>query len=231
MLSVTAEPDGWWYTALLPGGRRILAFHTDADLEAARSTVHIGALTARARERRALEPFLEAFRLDAGTPIGRCAAHGAWIERAVGAGWIAVGDAALACDPLSARGLFDALYTAFLGAAAVREVLAFLDGHNGEIRAKLDAGTEASYEVVDRTAVPFKRVREVLAAGGTDALLDYQSAVERMRASYLEGLHAWYGLETRWSDRPFWSRRVKCTAFVPPESQRLRNFSRPIELA
>ncbi len=42
----------------------------------------------------------------------------------------------------------------------VRETLAFLDGHNGEIWAKLDAGTAGYYELVDRTAVPFGRVVE-----------------------------------------------------------------------
>jgi flavin-dependent dehydrogenase len=186
-LSVTAEPGGWWYTVLLPGGRRILAFHTDADLDSARSTADIGGLMARARQRRALEPLVETFRLDAGTPVGRCAAHGAWIERAAGSGWIAIGDAALACDPLSARGLFNALYTAFLGAGAVREVLA---------------------------------------GGGTDALRDYQSAVDRVKEAYLEGLCAWYGLETRWTDRPFWRRRVNPAASLLPESQRMRRHPR-----
>jgi wyosine [tRNA(Phe)-imidazoG37] synthetase (radical SAM superfamily) len=46
---------------------------------------------------------------------------------------------------------------------AVRETLAFLDAHNGEIWAKLDAGTEAYYKVVDRSAVPFSRVLENVA--------------------------------------------------------------------
>jgi wyosine [tRNA(Phe)-imidazoG37] synthetase (radical SAM superfamily) len=41
---------------------------------------------------------------------------------------------------------------------AVQEALVFLDQHNGEIWAKLDAGTEAYYHLVDRTAVPFARV-------------------------------------------------------------------------
>ncbi|HUO10665.1 MAG TPA: radical SAM protein [Phycisphaerae bacterium] len=45
---------------------------------------------------------------------------------------------------------------------AVQEALAFLDRHNGEIWAKLDAGTEAYYDLVDRTAVPFSRVLENL---------------------------------------------------------------------
>jgi flavin-dependent dehydrogenase len=168
-LFVTAEPDGWWYTALVPGGRRVLAFHTDADMDAARSTVDLGGLMARAREQAALEPLLEAFRPDAGTSVSRCAAHSSWIESVAGLGWIAIGDAALACDPLSAQGLLNALYTALLGAQVVREALA---------------------------------------GGGIDALRDYQSAVDRMREAYRDLLRAWYSLETRWTDRPFWSRRV-----------------------
>jgi wyosine [tRNA(Phe)-imidazoG37] synthetase (radical SAM superfamily) len=46
--------------------------------------------------------------------------------------------------------------------ARVREALAFLDRHNGEIWGKLDAGTEEYYRVVDRSAVPFERVLENL---------------------------------------------------------------------
>lgn len=42
----------------------------------------------------------------------------------------------------------------------VRETLAFLDAHHGEIWAKLDAGTEAYYAIVDRSPVPFARVLE-----------------------------------------------------------------------
>jgi len=40
----------------------------------------------------------------------------------------------------------------------VQDVLAFLDRHHGEIWAKLDAGTENYYQLVDRTGVPFQRV-------------------------------------------------------------------------
>jgi wyosine [tRNA(Phe)-imidazoG37] synthetase (radical SAM superfamily) len=40
----------------------------------------------------------------------------------------------------------------------VREALALLDRHNGEIWAKLDAGTEAYYHLVDVTTIPFQRV-------------------------------------------------------------------------
>ncbi len=41
---------------------------------------------------------------------------------------------------------------------AVREALAVLDANNGEIWAKLEAGTEAYYRQIDRSTIPFQRV-------------------------------------------------------------------------
>jgi wyosine [tRNA(Phe)-imidazoG37] synthetase (radical SAM superfamily) len=41
---------------------------------------------------------------------------------------------------------------------AVREALTVLDVNNGEIWAKLEAGTEAYYQQIDRTTIPFRRV-------------------------------------------------------------------------
>jgi wyosine [tRNA(Phe)-imidazoG37] synthetase (radical SAM superfamily) len=42
----------------------------------------------------------------------------------------------------------------------VRDALAFLDQNNGEIWAKLDAGTQSYYQLVDRTSIPLSRVLE-----------------------------------------------------------------------
>lgn len=48
----------------------------------------------------------------------------------------------------------------------VRSALAFLDANNGEIWAKLDAGTEAYYRLIERTSIPLARVLEnILWAG------------------------------------------------------------------
>ena len=41
---------------------------------------------------------------------------------------------------------------------AVREALRLLDAHEGEIWAKLEAGTEAVYRAVDRSTIPFQRI-------------------------------------------------------------------------
>lgn len=116
-----AEPDGWWYTSPLPGRGRVVAFHTDADLPAARSIDSRESLLARAASVPALARHLAECGFQAAGPHGVCAAHGATQKAAVGETWLAVGDAALAFDPLSAQGLFNALYTGLAGAEAVHE--------------------------------------------------------------------------------------------------------------
>jgi flavin-dependent dehydrogenase len=121
---VVAEREGWWYTAVLPDDRRILAFHTDPDLPGAKATVSREQLLARAHAQAGLAPLLEATRFDADGPVRSCAAHSSWTGPAAGPGWLAVGDAALSCDPLSSQGLFNALYSAVLAAGAVDRALA-----------------------------------------------------------------------------------------------------------
>ncbi|XXT17509.1 tryptophan 7-halogenase [Sorangium sp. So ce429] len=123
---IEAEVDGWWYAAPLPEGGGLLAFHTDADLPAARAGRSAAALLDRAR---AL-PMLSALVADGGwdaASSGYCAAHGAHLDVPVGEGWIAVGDAALAFDPLAAQGLFNALYT---GLAAAETADRWLQGRS-----------------------------------------------------------------------------------------------------
>jgi flavin-dependent dehydrogenase len=133
---VESEPDGWWYTAPLPGGRRLLAFHTDADLLRA-AGVH-----RRLLERALALPSLaaELSGADTGRPgaVRTCAAHGARPGAAGGDGWLAVGDASMCFDPLSSQGLFHALYT---GLTAARAALAMLGGEaraGAEYSAALD---------------------------------------------------------------------------------------------
>jgi wyosine [tRNA(Phe)-imidazoG37] synthetase (radical SAM superfamily) len=49
---------------------------------------------------------------------------------------------------------------------AVARALECLDRHHGEIWAKLDAGTEGFYRLVERTTIPLSRVLENIAAAG-----------------------------------------------------------------
>lgn len=120
---VEATEDGWWYSAPLPGSRRVLAFHTDADLPAARIARDRRALLERTRSTRELSALLGACGFAADGACGFTAAHGASLEPCAGMAWLAAGDAALALDPLSARGLFNALLTGLAAAEAADRYL------------------------------------------------------------------------------------------------------------
>jgi flavin-dependent dehydrogenase len=166
---IEAEPDGWWYTAPLPGNRRVVAFHTDADLPSA--TVAASGPDAMLH-RVSSRAFFASVLADSGfSPNGEggfCAAHGSVLAPPVGDSWLAVGDAALGFDPLSSQGLFNALYTGLAAAWAVDRHL----------------------------------------SGDTIALRQYQSTLAAIHDAYRTHLHAWYGLERRWTRRPFWQRRL-----------------------
>lgn len=162
-----AEPEGWWYTAPLPDGRRVLAFHTDADLPVAKALDTAFKLLARAREHGGLAALLYAVDFQPVGNAGYCAAHSTWSAPVAGRGWLAVGDAALACDPLSSQGLFNALYSGLMAARALRRTM----------------------------------------AGDADGFADYRQAIGRVVEAYRAHLIAWYALESRWADDPFWVRR------------------------
>ncbi|HVJ87693.1 MAG TPA: radical SAM protein [Caulifigura sp.] len=58
--------------------------------------------------------------------------------------------------------------------------LAILDGNNGEVWAKLDAGTEPYYKLVDRTVIPFQRVLDNILAASRLRPLVLQSLFMRV---------------------------------------------------
>ncbi len=124
---VEACSYGWWYTAPLPGQRRVVSILTDADLgrglhladtsawrRALQSTLHVQALVADA----VLQP----------VPLVRSAATVA-LDRYYGDGWLATGDASCAFDPLSGQGITHALRSGILAAFAAGDTLC----HNSSI--------------------------------------------------------------------------------------------------
>ncbi|HEX8394340.1 MAG TPA: FAD-dependent monooxygenase [Longimicrobium sp.] len=113
--------QGWWYTAGLPGGRRVVALMTDADTSAARAArtaAGFGALLAATRHVHAA--------CGGAAPAEAPAASGAGTARIAlpyGDAWLAAGDAALSFDPLSSQGILTAIYSAEKAAAAAYHVL------------------------------------------------------------------------------------------------------------
>ncbi len=114
---VEAEERGWWYSSLLPGHELVVGLLSDADLlrqsgarsaecwwESANATCHVRHRLPRLR------------------PAGGPSLHPAQsyrLDRFAGDRWLAVGDAAIAFDPLSSQGLLKALRSGILGSFAV----------------------------------------------------------------------------------------------------------------
>lgn len=116
---IESVPDGWWYTAPQPNGTRVAALHvsigTAAELRPREAWLD------RLRQTRHVQHACDltgTWTSPRGTPAG-----GVCLEQMAGSRWLAVGDAALAYDPLASQGLFNALYTALRGGQAVDAAL------------------------------------------------------------------------------------------------------------
>ncbi len=159
--------DGWWYTAALPGGRRIVACMSDADLVRSlglnRSDGFMRALGATRHVRQAV-----ASARPSGSPALRPAGSRC-IARDTALPLLCVGDAASCFDPVSGQGIFKALRSGIFASYAIGDWLLRAD----------DAG-----------------------------LRRYRRLARDEFAAYRKTLRAFYAMERRWADRPFWRRRI-----------------------
>lgn len=114
--------SGWWYSAQLTADRFVAVFMTDADL-ISRGASHEAIWT----EALALAPATAqrvAAHVDL-TPAVVSLATTAMLVPAAAPGWIAVGDAAMAIDPLSGQGIVRAIRSGHSGAQAL---ISWLEG-------------------------------------------------------------------------------------------------------
>lgn len=133
---VEAVPDGWWSCSRLADGRQAVALQVDADLAAA--VLHTpGAWQARLDETVHLRGLLrDAVFPSAPRGVEAC---GGRLAVPVGSRWVAAGDAALSFDPLSAQGVFFALYSGIRAAQAVCGALRGDDDAPGAYAARLES--------------------------------------------------------------------------------------------
>ena len=104
--TVEAVSEGWWYSAPLPGGQRVAAIVTDADL--------VGSDRSRCwRDALDQAPHI-AMLVDTtvGAEVSAYPAGAAYRRQLHGDGWVAVGDAAVSVDPLSSQGLITGIVMA-----------------------------------------------------------------------------------------------------------------------
>jgi len=121
---VESDPDGWWYTALVPSGERVVAFLTDADLVDRAALLSTTEFAKRLDSSRYVRGALVAHGYEAVGPLRGADAGTARLDCVAGAGWVAVGDAAVAFDPLSSQGILTALFTGLRAGQAIDRALA-----------------------------------------------------------------------------------------------------------
>lgn len=120
---VEAFAGGWWYTAPLPDGRRVVACMTDTDVARGLALDEEAAWHDLLRETAPHVSGSLAGSEPSGGPVVR-AARSRRLEPAAGDGWLAVGDAGSTFDPLSSQGILKALRSGIFGAYAVGDLLA-----------------------------------------------------------------------------------------------------------
>lgn len=150
---IEAVDDGWWYATLLADRRLVVQFYSDPDLMP-RGLRSAPALWRELADRTTyISRWIESAGYALTEPPRLATAGTAWLDAASGPGWLAVGDAAAAFDPLSAHGMTTALWTGIHGAAAAA---AALDG---------DPSAAESYAARLRTGVEhFSRERAAVYA-------------------------------------------------------------------
>ena len=164
---VEAVESGWWYTAVVPDGRLATVYFSDADLmDFSQVREPEGWLRLlRRSEHTARRVAGHGYFLD--SPPRTVSAGSSLIGPMFGEGWLAVGDAAAAYDPVSSYGITSALAGGLQAAEAIRQAL----------------------------------------DGDCQAVQAYAAQISSIYTGYLDSKGAYYGMERRWPNSPFWRRR------------------------
>ncbi|WP_179136722.1 NAD(P)/FAD-dependent oxidoreductase [Candidatus Entotheonella palauensis] len=170
---VEARPCGWWYTALLPNGHRMVMFFTDGGTAVARQARvpegfrHLLMQTTHVKER------LRAFHYAAVAMPRGTAAGSSRLIRFAGERWLTAGDSAMAFDPLSSQGILTALYAGLKAGSALHMALdgqaQAVTNYCGQMEAVYEAYTRqrlAAYHHERRWAwQPFWKARQMWGSG------------------------------------------------------------------
>ena len=100
---IEAVEDGWWYSVPLPGEGMVFAYMTDSDLWMDRNWHELFKLAPLTFERAGSKHISPPSQIVSAASVVRVPV--------TGCDWIAIGDAALAFDPLSGQGVFKSIET------------------------------------------------------------------------------------------------------------------------
>jgi flavin-dependent dehydrogenase len=189
---IEAAPHGWWYSNRLPGTngeetRRVVVFHSDSDLPAARLAASGQGFAQLLDESVHIAPLLKAKGYRPSGTIRGAAANSQRLRDFCGDAWLAVGDAAQAYDPLSSQGIDKALRTA---------------SH---------AGHMIHYALTDRPQ------GGAGLGSTNAHIRQYDEQQRQLWHGYLSQRDFYYGIQRRWSASPFWQRRRKLASASVPD--------------
>jgi len=137
-VQVETSGDGWWYSAPVPHGRMMAMIMTDSDLCGRGRLASEPEWAARLTTAPATRERLSSASVLWGPRVFFAASQR--LRRSdVDRRWIAIGDAALAVDPISGSGVIRALRSARAGAETVQ---AMLEGQTGEAIRAYEAGRD-----------------------------------------------------------------------------------------
>lgn len=192
-----AGPHGWWYSnplrqvdydtedaaSPITGHERLVVFHTDKNHPAAQQASHSAGFSMLLDASQHIKQLLEHYEY---TPTGKIRGASAASERLThfaGNGWMAVGDAAQAYDPLSSQGVYKALSTG------------------------IEAGQLIHYALQEAT----KNTHTEHIGLTNGYIARYVREQERLWTQYTEQYQLYYHSQQRWSDEPFWMSRHTST--------------------
>lgn len=113
--------DGWWYSARLPNSRSIFVFLSDSDLVGRDKLSKSDNWLMKLKKTQHIAK--RAQKCIFNSPVRIFSAQTAHLDQMYGKNWIAVGDAVVSYDPLSARGIPSALDTGIQGARMAHNLL------------------------------------------------------------------------------------------------------------
>jgi flavin-dependent dehydrogenase len=126
---IEAVENGWWYSAPLPSGGVVVAYMTDADLHANTRLPNLSYWKANLQHAPQTNARIASLELDSKTLRVVCA-NSSYIHPICCSGWLAVGDAATAYDPLSGDGVLRSLNR---GVQAAKVILSKFSGNNSTL--------------------------------------------------------------------------------------------------
>ena len=129
---VEAVASGWWYSARLPDAMRMVVYMTDSDLIEHAATRQADDLLSLLEETDHTRQRIREGGYRAIAPPRFLPANSTRLSAIYGDGWLAVGDAATAYDPLSSYGISSAMGVGFYAGSAIAD---FLEGDQSALLA------------------------------------------------------------------------------------------------